>query len=521
MKSSASRRAPSVSFHSGELGLADWLKLSWFYPEGFKGEELLESPRAWLVLGNGIAYKFLKSNDRPGNPARDRWRKSCQELIENAPLAGPVYLGLRCLLEDEDQLVWESRSRSMEEKPHQMPKNVQDVALVMRRLNIEDRLDRLTRPSEPSGKTVFARIASALARFHETRSQEQRRTVQPSPHQFFSLTEERHLKSMRAKLLRSEGALDRTTTRGFEELINYLSKFLSRALPYFRDRHLGGHIHECHRNVQTRTIFLLRELEGPRHPVIISRRLPDSGQHIDDCLFDVATLSIDLESRGNRLSAERFEEEYFALRPRSLQQESFEFFKAAAACEQLLAAYSGDARDEDSMERADTLLSLALRLANGLNRPAIIFYQHETSKSRESGEKLAALLGAEHVTEETGLPEYLEVTLPEEFLIRRVLLRCRELLQNGKVVVFALKGMHWISAEELDKFLERTPCFRALVRPPGAPAESLLPEGPDSAPEKRLHVGNLAFLSDCFPPLEQAFLALRELGWLASSMRRE
>ena len=52
----APQRAAAVGLvrTEGNVPFSDWLELSWFYPEGFRKERIIETERSWVVLGEQI-----------------------------------------------------------------------------------------------------------------------------------------------------------------------------------------------------------------------------------------------------------------------------------------------------------------------------------------------------------------------------------------------------------------------------------------------------------------------------------
>lgn len=77
----------SVLVTEQPLSLPQWLEVSWFYPEGFKREQVIETARSWVVLGNGIVYKFLKldqtSEEDPRKLFTRKWQAACEEIVDN------------------------------------------------------------------------------------------------------------------------------------------------------------------------------------------------------------------------------------------------------------------------------------------------------------------------------------------------------------------------------------------------------------------------------------------------------
>lgn len=506
MPQSTAPESRSVRLSSGHLGLADWLEFSWFYPDGFKKDQILETNRAWIIIGNGIAYKFLKSGDRNGEPAKERWRRSVEELADNLPLAEPVYLGLRCLQEEDGDLVWESRARSVRGELARMPRNTHDVALVLRKLDRHERLDSLVEKNEKITSSLLAKVAAALARFHRTPSLSVREGQTAATDQFLTLTERRHLDPLRNLLTFSRPLLDRIYTRGMEEALDFLSGTFRDSGDEFRERNEGGLIIDCHRNVSARNIYFLRDNWERKHiPVVLGRQAQHLGIRTDDCLYDIASLSVELELSDRELS-ERFEDSYFTNHPAAYSARVFQFFKVAVCAARLQSLLSGGLfSSSNPMEAASELFGLLMRLIFGLNRPACVVLLGEDALSGHLPEVTAEVLGAELRDEDTALPDYLHYTVSDDFLRLRTLTQCRAALSEGKLLLLTWKKFCRLSALDFEQLLADIPCFKAiLVSPDGG-----IKNEPQLAESKCVH--QLNSLSLDFNLIDRVFLTLRDL----------
>ncbi len=115
------------------LTLAEWLDVSWFYPEDFSPEKIHETQKSYIVEGQRKVLKFFKES--PEN----QWTMFCHEIVDNSSLAPNLYLGVMPLCWVDGEPSW-GQLIPLGHMIVDRPPKCDDLALVMRRIPKEKML---------------------------------------------------------------------------------------------------------------------------------------------------------------------------------------------------------------------------------------------------------------------------------------------------------------------------------------------------------------------------------------------
>lgn len=211
------------------LSLPQWLEVSWFYPEGFVKERIVETERSFVVLGNGIAYKFLKTS--PERHFSARWQAACEEVLDNISLAPELYLGLRVLRWIDDEPHWFSEYRSADLDPLRPPADADDVAIIMRRIPDGEMLHQALAAHRRRTDQTLRAAARTLRRFHEG----QQRVPRPEAFPLSQNSLRRiYLAPLQRFIAEDAHSLDTFTHYALREVAFWINAFLEREEPRLR-----------------------------------------------------------------------------------------------------------------------------------------------------------------------------------------------------------------------------------------------------------------------------------------------
>ena len=160
---------PSQIIHSGSLvSLANWVNVSWFYPDNFEPKEVIETSRSFVVLGQHLVYKFQKPTTTERRAAFcEQWKRACEEIFDNQPSAHGLYHGLRLLKWVDEEPRWYKDVFHKNLNPTRPPREGDHVVIVMRRIPSSAQFSyNIRRPRTLSEDRIHA-IADSLARLHQ------------------------------------------------------------------------------------------------------------------------------------------------------------------------------------------------------------------------------------------------------------------------------------------------------------------------------------------------------------------
>ena len=437
-KTEESRRLTGSSLSkqaSGDLSLAEWLDISWFYPEGFTRERIIETDRALVVIGKTLVYKFFKnsSDAASGKSFAERWQLACKEVLRNRETAPELYLGLRLLTWVDEQPVWFTELCNLELLTGTPPRDAQDVAIVMRRIPEADLLESNLADDRGISAGQINSMAGLLSSFHLRRRSKGIRSFAAAP----ELLIESYCKQTFSPLDQLEkhfADLKSENRAALAELRSFFTQKLDDLKHLFYSRAERGDVVDLHGNLSASAICISPlEVEGQRVSFFF-RPECDEKKLYGDVLFDISKIVVQLEVNGRADLALKLEDEYFSLNEQSYDRDLYSFALAGASL-QLAAAGLTEAEVLDR-ELISAYISFAFRVALRLRQPFIFAVGGSSDKSRallaaELAETSGAVvLGAESVLQE--LPGY---SPPDDVQFLRLMTLCRRKLASGCSVI--------------------------------------------------------------------------------------
>jgi len=425
----ASSSEPTL-LHQGPTSLAQWLEISWFYPQGFVKDVTIETSRAWISLGNGIAYKFFKLDQAtPGTEKEEsfeqRWRLACEEINDHRDLAPNFYLGLRLLrwIDDEPQWMSEKTTRSL--APGRAPRSAQDVALVMRRIPQEQFLTESLRTGRRLPSNSIPKLARILRDFHNSSTRKSLVTFRDDPTLLHSILSERYLRPLNTFILSHGSFLDPFSQIAFEELRGFIGSYLERKALRFTERLRDGAFVDCHGELRAKRVII--DEEG--NISIIGRMPRNSPERFADYLSDIASLVVDLELNGHSQAASLFESSYF---PTALTDEGlYRFYKVAEATRRAQTYFQEDTEEEGNFGPA--ALSYALKTSLGLDRPFLVVISSlDKLQGRKLGKSLEVLLEGQLLSGEIAKSALIGRFFPARPALDRTLQKVEQGIVTGK-----------------------------------------------------------------------------------------
>lgn len=108
---------------------------------GFVPEKIVETRQSTVVVGKEFVYKFLRINTPFLNQTsyfRIAWQRACEEILNHRILAPSLYQGLRLLRWINGKPEWISEKISFNLNPLNPPKEADDLAIIMKRVEDQD-----------------------------------------------------------------------------------------------------------------------------------------------------------------------------------------------------------------------------------------------------------------------------------------------------------------------------------------------------------------------------------------------
>lgn len=368
--------------HSGsDVPLSDWLEVSWFYPQGFRKDKVIETPRSYIVIGQNIVYKFLKTAEGHAQSTfAERWQSACEEVLDNRELAPDLHLGLRLLRWVDEEPHWITELRCKDLSPDSPPPDADDVALVMRRIPARSRLSHFVQEGREVSPVRLSGLCKFLSKYYRHRQRDGIEQCVNEPSLSLVWVKERILSRLDDFVANYGNFLDPFSEIALQEAKAYLKAFYEENEQLFLQRGYSGHVIGCHGNLKSEHICI-EPIGLAARTVSIFGRLPRAAapraagaDEVDvrraDILNDLASLVIDLEARGAVKLAHEFEQRFFSANPNSYSKELYQFYLVAAAVSQAIDLFCAD-REEHAAGMTG-LLALALRNVLGLRRPFIV-----------------------------------------------------------------------------------------------------------------------------------------------------
>lgn len=408
----------------GALPFAEWLELSWFYPEGFRKQRIIETERSWVVCGEQIVYKFLKvpgTNADPEELFRKRWQLSCEELLDHRELAPELYLGLRLLRWVDEEPQWMSETAAADLNPLRPLPGADDVAIVMRRVPDERLLDRRLESQPEISSRTLQQISQRLSAFQRSAEAAPAKPFDGDPGGYVKHLVASYVRPLEQFMLREGSFLDPFSKLAFEEIRAYLSRFVRENEALLRERVSSGRVVDGHGALRADRICV--DSGVITFPGRLGRH---SAFRAMDTLADTAALVGDLEARGFPTTARDLEAGL--LEDRTEPPALMRFYRAAESVRRAQLLFSGKA--SDARIAATSYLSVAFRAALALEEPFILVVG---GNSPEEELRLARGFDALAMTQTLSIAQ-LTPGLPEDAALEQLLRMADTLVARGQPV---------------------------------------------------------------------------------------
>jgi predicted kinase len=178
-----------------------------------------------------------------------------------------------------------------------------------------------------------------------------------------------------------------------------------------------------------------------KYPLFLGRARRSDPVRYSDILSDIASLSAELSALGYPALASVFEDYYFSLNPEAYDKNLLCFYKTA----RLLSLVEESLRQglDRCWERASRIISSAAANALGMAGPFIIGLGGSDEDARISlAQGIAELLGATEVSLDGESAQLAPLLLNPACCFDRLLLRTRNLVRQGRGVVFSWPMHH-------------------------------------------------------------------------------
>ena len=440
------------------LVLPRGLDVSWFYPEGFRKERVVETQRSLIVIGDSLAYKFLKPDPYSGPIVSfaERWRKACEEIRSNRELAPDLYFGVRLLrwIDEEPQWITEYRGNDLD--PNNAPLDADEVAIVMQRIPAGVRLPEILLREEVLSRKQIGDVVDILANFHMRRKREAIRYFVDDPEARIDSLEDRVLGES-DRFMRVYGSfLDPFSQAALREASSYLKGHFEGFKNSLFTRGQQGLLLDYHGDLRQEKICLEPIREEAR-AISIFGRVVRPGR-FGDVLEDLASLNASLAVRQHHEVADGIVAAYRERRAEVFDESLFRFYTVSALLHRAQHLFLENL--EKNAFEAQVHLALALRHSLGIERPFVLGVGGGVlDQVDEVAKSVAELLGIPRVhyrqfAEGTG-----HAWGPDELVFERMMRSLEDLLRSGTaaVIVWPLNR-----AEERLKLAALARRFQAL-----------------------------------------------------------
>lgn len=395
----AKRTAPALSeaviISESPLELAQWLRVSWFLPSDFHQKRLVETESSLISIGENEVYRFRKFQAPHRPERRELWRLLCEEIHDHHLTAPGLYRGLRPLRWIEDEPRWLTDAPLHDPDPHLPPPNADDGAVVMERLADTQMLLSLLERGTEFPEHYLRTLVRGILRFHRRQRESAAiRFVQESDDY---LARKRHYwRGLLALAQEHLGCLTPAIRAAAEELIAFCVRFLSESERVLLQRGEAGCVVNCHGDLVARHVCFR---ESDKNEVLLFGRPHRSAQtRHDDCISDIAELSLDLQGEGLSREAVFLEEEYRSRTIEPLPDALLSFYVAGSALRRAVKCIIRSSDRHPSREKlrsAELLLAAAYRQNLGLRGPVLIgLAGRESGEKEQLAEELAIITGA-------------------------------------------------------------------------------------------------------------------------------
>ena len=385
--------APRVLESTQPFSLLDWVHVSWFYPEGFSPERVVETPSSIFVFGAEQVYKFsnpLSEVADSSEGVEERFRKVIDEIEDSKELAAGLYVGLRAFRWDEDEPVWLHEVPIDAHSIEDLPPGADDVCVVMKRLPSNLMYDALGNAnSEP-----FDALSKVLSRFYGEGCDAGKR--------FFEKHSDSYIMGLKRRAqidfdqLQGHGVLSSSGALVLNELRGYVARFLRDSWSLLRERGEAGFFVDRHGDLSAGHICYTKLAGARRRPAVFGR-LRRGEMRFGDLLEDLAQLALDFRVRGLDAHEPVLLHSMNRALPGAIELSVFRFFLVLKAVEEALRIVERShalGLDEDFF-LAEKYLGCAFRSVLGVEAPVMVLVGGEEN---ELARTTAQLISAEYLS---------------------------------------------------------------------------------------------------------------------------
>lgn len=505
-----SSRTAQVFARAGNLTLAEWLQVSWFYPEGFKKQFIKETANAHLVFGEHQILKFVKSPNASVDDFKAKWFSACDEYADHLLLCQNLYLGLLLLRFVDGEPTWEVRNSWQSINRHITP-NADEVVLVLHRV-AERQLfaSHLLRTSSKL-QLKISTIASTLTKFHQ---QQKLDFAQQEESIDSAVLLSRWETQIRNFSLDFSNYLDPYTQIALEQASSFVASFVRNKQELFQRRLREGFYLDGHGALSSQHIYCKKLPHGSVGAaddfavVLFARAAQFSTGRLSDQLNDVASLVVDFKSRGFHKAATQFEEAYFIRNGNSFHPEIYRFLLIVQSLLQARLLMAQDS--EQSFVVATNCISMAFRLSLGIEDNIVLVVVGKSTLAETVAGALAALTGVKIIESETISESSLKFS--SELHFEPLLARCVSEQAEAGGVVFRCPELSSDQELQLNRSVIAKSKRYALLRC-DAPQGEARSENIWQATRDRFSERLCSYpVSNLLSPPDLAFLILRQLA---------
>lgn len=419
--------------------LRHWLNVVWFFPLGFRKEQIVENNDSFLCYGEREIYKFSKypSTDyQTDSDFEAKWRAAIKEVLDNARFSPEVYIGVRPLLMTEDRPIWLDIIPTTELSLKKAPPFAHDVAVVLRRVDEDATLGGfLTGEKKLSTKSIKA-IASSLVDFHRRAQSVIVQKIKIDPFFISDLYKERYIAEL-FQFRNSFGAyLDPYSKLELTEAVTFLGRFLELNEDRLIARAYQGFIIDSHGDLRSSNIIFDTSEMEERKCSFFNRPLNNDFGRIDDLLSDLASLAIDLEVHDNSNLARQIEKEYAEQLSDVFDPEVYRFHLVGQALRQARHYFESASLGINDNIDVNRYLSRAFFYALNLTKPFMLaIVERGDGEGRELAASLAELIEVNYVEAGHCKTAIANCDIPRPLVYEKMLSSAEDLLSQGRSCV--------------------------------------------------------------------------------------
>lgn len=459
-----------------------WLDVAWFFPLGFRKEQIIESGDSFLCYGEREIYKFLKKPSTDFQTDSDfetKWKSAIREVVDNARFSPELYIGLRPLVMVDDGPVWLDIIPSSELSLKRAVPFAHDVAIVLRRIDEDATLGGFLSGEHRLSIASIKAIASSLVSFHRRAQSVTVQKIKVDPFFISDLYKKRYIAEL-FQFRNSFGSyIDPFSRLELTEAVTFLGRFIEQHEELFVIRAEQGLIIDAHGDLRSPNIvFKLHEKEEKKCS-FFNRPVSNDFERVDDLLSDLASLAIDLEVRDNSSLARRIESEYAAQLSDVFDPEIYRFHLVAQALRQARHYFESTSLDSNDIVDVNKYLSRAFFYALNLTKPFMLaVVERGDGDGRELAASLSELIEVNYIEPQYFKPAVADCEMPRPLIYEKMLSCAGDLLAEGRSCVMLWDFLREEEILELRMFSNKyqIPCLFIQCEDQNIPSTTIDPD---------------------------------------------